>query len=109
MKAVVMSMASDYSYTKDLNLKIARSLETPWYRFRSSYGLLRVYKTSSPRWRSKKFLKFINNSCRENKGNQYREGGLDMLSYAPRTSNCNPPLSVLIPDETLFVVFYISL
>ena len=29
-----------------------------------------------------------------------------MFSYAPRISN--PPLSVLISDETLFVVFYIS-
>ena len=27
---------------------------------------------------SNDFLKFINNSCRENKGSQYREGGLDM-------------------------------
>ena len=29
---------------------------------------------------SNDFLKFINNSCRENKGSQYREGGLDMWS-----------------------------
>lgn len=35
-------------------------------------------------------LKFINNSCRGNKGNHYSEGGLDTVSDPKKKKICDP-------------------
>ena len=45
-----------------------------------SFVNVEFIRKKEKRW-SREFFKFINNPWRENKGNHYREGGLDMWSW----------------------------